>query len=35
MDVAVAATDADGRRSKFLVQETRTRILVQDICNVS
>ena len=23
---------ADGKRSKFLVQETRTRILVQDIC---
>ena len=23
---------ADGRRSKFLVQETRTRILVQEIC---
>jgi len=24
--------NADGRRSKFLVQETRTRILVQEIC---
>jgi len=23
---------ADGRRSKFLVQETRTRILVQEVC---
>ena len=23
---------ADGRRSKFFVQETRTRILVQEIC---
>jgi len=26
------STYADGRRSKFLVQETRMRIVVQDIC---
>ena len=24
--------NADGRQSKFLVQETRTRILVQELC---
>ena len=29
--VCLFTTDADGRRSKFLVRETRTRNLVQEI----
>ena len=32
LDLRGPTSNADGRRSKFLVQETRKRILVQEIC---